>query len=67
MQNRYLDLLIDLSFQGSNRYFILSFKDDYAGESRKQYYLPTMEYYNVMIDGRNFFDQSKKKKKKKMI
>ena len=28
-------------------------------ESHKQYYLPTVEieYYNVMTDGRNFFDQ----------
>ena len=28
-------------------------------ESHKQYYLPTEEIkdYNVMIDGRNFFDQ----------
>ena len=38
-QNRYLDFLIDPSFQ---------------------YYLPTVEIrdYNVLIYGRNFFDQS---------
>ena len=37
----------------------MSFKDDDGGESSKQYYLPSVEikYYNVMIDGRNFFDQ----------
>ena len=37
----------------------MSFKDDDGRESHKQYYLPTVEIkdYNVMIDGRNFFDQ----------
>ena len=38
----------------------MSFKDDDGRESHKQYYLPTVEIkdYNVMIDGRNFFDQA---------
>ena len=37
----------------------MSFKDDDGRESHKQYYLPSVEIkdYNVMIDGRNFFDQ----------
>ena len=37
----------------------MSFEDDNGRESHKQYYLPTVEIkdYNVMIDGRNFFDQ----------
>ena len=58
-RNRYLDYLIDPSFQGVNRLFVLSFKDDDGPESHKQYYLPTLEVkdYNVMIDGRNSFDQ----------
>ena len=53
----YLDFLIDPHFQGVNRLFVLSFKDDDGRESHKQYYLPTIEIedYNVMIDGRNFF------------
>ena len=57
-QNRYLDFLIDPSFQGVNRLFALSFKDDDGRESHKQYYLPTAEIkdYNVMINGRNFVD-----------
>ena len=42
-QNRYLDFLIDPSFQGVNRLFVLSFKDDDGRESHKQYYLPTVE------------------------
>ena len=52
VQNRYLDFLIDPSFQGVNRLFVLSFKDD-GQESHKQYYLPTVEIrdYYVMIYG----------------
>ena len=59
MQNRYLDFLIDPSFRGVNRLFVLSFKDEDGRESYKKHYLPTVEIkdYNVMIDGRNFFDQ----------
>ena len=36
----------------------MSFKDEGGWESHRQYYLPTVEIknYNVMIDGRNFFD-----------
>ena len=54
---------MDPSFQGVNRLFVLSFKDDDGRESHKQYYLLTVDkyylpkYYNVMIDGRNFFNQ----------
>ena len=38
----------------------MSFKDYDGLESHNQYYLPTVEMkdYNVMIDGRNFFDQT---------
>ena len=36
-QNRYLDFSVDLSFQGVNRLFVLSF------ESYKKYYLPTIK------------------------
>ena len=58
-QTRYLDFLIDLIFQGVNIFFVLPFKDDDDRESHKLYYLPTAEIKddNVMIDGRNFFDQ----------
>ena len=57
--NRYLDVLIDPGFQGVNGIFVLSFKDEDGRESYKQYYLPTVEIkdYNVMIDGKNFFDK----------
>ena len=58
-RNRYLDFLIDPSFQGVNRPFVLSFKHDDDWENHKQHCLPTVEVkdYNVMIDGRSFFDQ----------
>ena len=55
----YLNFLIDPSFQGGNRVLVLSFKDDDGQESHKYYYFPTVEIkeYNVMVDGRNLFDQ----------
>ena len=56
--NPYLGFLIDSSFQGVNRLFVLSFenKDDTL---QRKYYLPIVEIkdYDVMIDGQNFFDQ----------
>ena len=50
--------LIDSSFQGVNRLFVLSFENEAQRTSYKRYYLPTVEIkdYNVMIDGQNFFD-----------
>ena len=59
-QNRYLNYLINPSFQGVNRLFLLSFENENDGTSHSTYYLPKVEIkdYNVMIDGRNFFDQS---------
>ena len=51
--------MIDSSFQGVNRLFVLSLKDDDGGESHWQYYLPAVEIknYNIMIVERNVFDQ----------
>ena len=58
-QNRYLNHLINPSFQGVNRFFVLSFENENDRISHSNYYLPKVEIkdYNVMIDGRNFFDQ----------
>ena len=56
--NQYLDdYLIDSSFQGVNRFFVLSSKNIDHQTSYKLYFLPTVEDYSVMIDGRTFFDQ----------
>ena len=62
MQNRYLDFLIDPSFQGVNRLYVLSFKDEDGWESYKKYYLSTVEIkdHNFMIDGRNVCYETKK-------
>ena len=58
-QNRYLNHLINPSFQGVNRLFLLSVENEDQRESHSTYYLPKVEikYYNVMIDGKNVFDQ----------
>ena len=42
-QNQSLNFLIDLSFQGVNRLFVLSFKNEAQRTSHKLYYLPTRE------------------------
>ena len=58
-QNRYLNHLINPSFQGVYRLFVLSFENEDGRTSHSTYYLPKVEIkdYNVMIDGKNFFDQ----------
>ena len=55
----YLHKLIDASFQGVNRLFVLPFENENNRTSHTEYYLPTVKIkdYNVMFDGRNFFDQ----------
>ena len=47
------------SFQGVNRRFVLSFENENDRTSHSTYYLSKVEIkdYNVMINGRNFFDQ----------
>ena len=59
MQNRYLNNLINPSFLGVNRLFVLSFENENDRTSQSTYYHPKVEIkdYNVMIDGKNFFDQ----------
>ena len=58
-QNANLNHLIEPSFQGVNRLFVLAFENDDQRTSNKRYYTPNVEIkdYNVMIDGKNFFDQ----------
>ena len=64
-QNPNLNHLIEPSFQGVNRLFVLVFEDDAQRISNKRYYIPNVEikYYNVMIDAKNFFDQPVKNNK----
>ena len=58
-QNRYLNHLINPSFQGVNRLFVLSFENEDDRTSHSTYYLPKVELkdYNVIIDGKKCFDQ----------
>ena len=51
-QNSNLNHLIEPSFQGVNRPFVLAFEDDAQRISNKRYYISNVEIkdYNVMID-----------------
>ena len=56
--NPYLDYLINPSFQGVNRVYVLSFQNTTDRTVHTKYYLPTVEIKDsVMIDRLNFFDQ----------
>ena len=64
-QNPNLNHLVEPSFQGVNRLFVLAFENDDNRTSNDQYYLPTVEIkdYNIMINDENFFDQPIKNNK----
>ena len=66
-QDQYLDFLINPSFEGRNRLFVLSFENENERPSHSEYYLPMVEIkdYNVNIDGRNYFDQPINNSRKK--
>ena len=51
--------MIEPSFQGVNRLFVLAFENDAQVISNKRYYILNVEIkdYNAMIDRKNFFDQ----------
>ena len=59
VQNQYLNHVVDPSFQGVKRLIVLSFENENDKRSHSNYYLPKIEGkdYNVMIDGKNIFDQ----------
>ena len=52
-------LASDPSFQGVNRLFVLPFEDDEDRRSYKRYFILAVEIKddNVIIDGKNFFNQ----------
>ena len=58
-KNANLNHLIEANFQDVNRLFVLVFEDDAQRISKKRYYIPNVEIkdYNVVIDGKIFFDQ----------
>ena len=57
--NRYLNHLVNPSFHEVKRIFVLSFENKNDRTSHSNYCLPKVEInvYNVIIDGKNFFDQ----------
>ena len=65
-RNVNLNYLIEPSFQGVNRLFILAFENDTQRTSHSNYYLPNVEIkdYNITINGENFLDQPIKDNKK---
>ena len=64
-QNPNLNHLVEPSFQGVNRLFVLAFENDDHRISTRRYNLPTVEIkdYNIMINGEKFFDQPIKNNK----
>ena len=64
-QNPNLNHLVEQSFQGVNRLFVLAFENDNYRSSARRYNLPTVKIkdYNIMINGENFFDQPIKNNK----
>ena len=58
-QNPNLNHLVEPSFQGVNRLFLLAFENDDNRTSDELYYLPNVEIkdYNIMINGEHFFDK----------
>ena len=68
-QNNNLNYLIDPTFTNVNRLFILSFSRNNENDNRDScmhYYVPNvrMKYFNVLIDGKSFFDLPVKNEKK---
>ena len=63
-RNPNLNHLVEPSFQGINRLFVLAFEGDAQRIVHTGYYLPNVEIkdYNVVINGENFFDQPIKNK-----
>ena len=57
VRNQNLNYLIEPSFQGVNRLFVLAFENNEQRTSNKMYYIPNVEIkdYNVMIDGKKIF------------
>ena len=64
--NMFRRITLDVSFQGVSNLFAAAYETNdierhaNTEESRRRYYLPSAEIkdYNVLIDGRNFYDQN---------
>ena len=64
--NMFRRTTLDASFQGVSKLFVVAYETDdiersaNTEESRRRYYLPRAEIkdYNVLINGRKFYDQN---------
>ena len=67
-KNNNSNYLIDPTFTNVNGLFVLSFENEYDRTSFTDYYLLKVEikYFNVLIDGKPFFEIPIKIKKKHM-
>ena len=65
-KNNHLNYLIDQTFTKVNRLRVLSFENEEDKTSFSKYYVPKVEtrVFNVLIDGKNFFDVPEKNKEK---
>ena len=58
--NENIRILIDPSWQGTNRLFVLAYLNDATStaNSYRKYFLPRLRIksYNIEIDGRNFYE-----------
>ena len=63
-KNKNLNYLIDPTFSNVNRLFVLSFENEEDRTSFSEYYLPKVEIkgYNVIINGKSFFEIPAKNK-----
>ena len=63
-KNNNLNYLIDPIFTNVNRLFVLSFKNEDDRTSFSKYYKPEVKikYFNVLIDGKPFFELPVKNK-----
>ena len=57
-KNNNLNYLIDLTFSNVNRLFVLTFENEDDRTSLSKYYLPkiAIKDFNVLIDGKPFFE-----------
>ena len=57
-QNQNINYLVEPSFEEVIRLFVLAFEDDAKRTSNKIYFVPNVKIkeYNIMIDGKFFFD-----------
>ena len=65
-KTNHLNHLIDPTFIKVNRLFVLSFENEEDRTSFSKYYVPKVEIkdFNVLIDGKGFFDVAVKKQRR---